>query len=169
MGDLVRSIILYVVVLALIIVVFKLLKMHERATLDPNDHSMESVEFPCGVYKVNSAALKVEDYKAGEGGDVVAYYLPDKPQVQHFARVLALPGDKVAIELRKIPDPTSPMLVKVNGRASNFFRTYSKEWHFPEIVVPRGCLFLMSDKPPEGEDSLRVGPVPFYCIRGKVN
>ena len=169
MGNLVRSVILYAVVIALIVGVLKLLKTHERATIDPNDHSMEAIEFPNGVYKVNSAALKAEDYKAGDGGDVVSYYVPGKPDAPpRVARVLALPGERVAVERRKATDPNSPLVVKVNGSPSNLRRTDSTDWHFQEIVVPRGCLFLMADKPSEGEDSLRVGPVPFYCIRGKL-
>jgi len=169
MGDLVRSVIMYAVVLALIIGVFKLFKMHERATIDPNDHSMEVVEFPSGGYQLNSAPLKAEDYKGGEGGDVVAYFVPGKPETERVARVLALPGEKVAVEWRKPPEPSSPTVVKVNGKVCSRFRTDSAEWHFTEIVVPRGCLFLMADRPSEGEDSLKVGPVPSYCIRGKLN
>jgi signal peptidase I len=168
MGNLIRSVIMYVVVIALIVAVLKLLKMHERAVIDPTDHSMETIEYPNGTYKVDSSALKAEDYKAGDGGDVVSYFVPGKPGAQHVARVVALPGEKVAIERTKSTVANAPLVVKVNGKASNLFRPDSMEWHFPEIVVPRGCLFLMADKPSEGEDSLRVGPVPYYCIRGKL-
>jgi signal peptidase I len=169
MRDMIRSVLIYVVAIALIIGVFKLLKMYERVVIDTNDHSMEMIEYPCGTYRLSTAALKAEDYKAGDNGDVVAYFVPGKPDTQRVARVVALPGDKLTIERVKASDPTSPLLVKVNGKPSNRFKPDFPEWHFPEIVVPRGCLFLMADKPSEGDDSLRVGPVPFYCIRGKLN
>jgi len=169
MGDLVRSVILYAVVIALVIGIFKLLKARDRATIEAFDHSMGVVEFPSGGYGLNSEALKAEDYMAGERGDVVAYSIPGKLGAQRVARVVALPGERVALERSKESDPNSPVVVKVNGQVSGRFKTDSTVWHFPEVVVPRGCLFLMADSPLDGEDSLKVGPVPFYCIRGKLN
>ncbi|MGD0091961.1 MAG: S26 family signal peptidase [Planctomycetota bacterium] len=170
MGDKIRAVLLYAVAILLIVGVFKLLKLYERVPIDANDHSMEPIEYPPGrSFGLTTSALKAEDYKGGDNGDVVAYFVPGKTELQRVARVLALPGEKVTIERLKPADPTSPVLVKVNGVPTNRFKPDQPEWHFPEIMVPRGCLFLMSDKPSEGEDSLKVGPVPFYCIRGKLN
>lgn len=168
MGSIIRSIIIYIVVMAVIIGVFKLLKMYKQVTIDPNDHSISEIEFPNGSYSLHTEARQATDYKSGENGSVVAYYVPGKPGEQHVARVVALPGEKVAVERRLAADPMSPLLVKVNGVVSPLFKTDTVEFHFPDIVVPRGCLFLMADRTTEGTDSLKMGPVPFYCIRGRL-
>jgi signal peptidase I len=168
MRDMVRSFITYAVVIALIIGVFKLLKVRELVTIDTNDHSMEP-EYARGDYKLDTRALSAGQYKSGDTGDVVAYALPGKPETVRVARVVAVPGETVALERQRESDPNSRIEVKVNGKVCGRFRLETPQWHFPPIVVPRGCLFLVADRPQEAEDSLRVGPVPFYCIRGKLN
>ena len=169
MGDVIRSAIIYLLVVALIIGFFKLLKMHERVTLEPNDHYMDELEYSSGNYRIKTGQMKAEDYKAGDAGDVVAYWVPGKPDTSRVARVLALPGERVEIERKNPADSKSLTVVKVNGTPLLRFKIDHSEWRFPEIVVPRGCLFLLADKPSLGEDSMQVGPVPYFCVRGRVN
>jgi len=169
MGDVIRSAIIYLLVVALVIGFFKLLKMHERVTLEPNDHYMDETEYPNGGYRIKTGQMKAEDYKAGDAGDVVAYWVPGRPDTSRIARVLALPGERVEIERKNPADPKSQTVVKVNGKPSLRFKIDQTEWRFPEIVVPRGCLFLLTDRPSQAEDSMTVGPVPYFCVRGRVN
>lgn len=169
MGDLIRSAVIYALVVALLIGVFKLLKMHERITIDPNDQSMDAQEYPNGGYRIKAGPPRAEEYKAGETCDVVAYWIPGSPDTDRVARVLALPGEKVEMERKTPGDQKSPVVVKVNGKPVLRFNIDNMAWRFPEIVVPRGCLFLLADKPSVGQDSMKAGPVPYYCIRGKLN
>ncbi|MCY3022571.1 MAG: signal peptidase I [Planctomycetota bacterium] len=168
MWDMVRSVIGYVVVLALIVGAGKFYKTQTKAIIDPNDHSMEALEYPNGSYRLNIKLTKVEDLKGGETPDVVAYWVPGKAGVHRVARVVAIAGETIELE-RKSAAEGKGVVVKVNNVPMPRFKLDYSEWRFPKITVPRGCVFLLADTPSNAEDSMTVGPVPFSTIMGKLN
>jgi signal peptidase I len=155
-NDLIRSAIGYAVVIAIIIGVAKLYKSQTKVVIDANDHSMRPEEYPYGSYSLKTDILKASDYQPG---DVVAYYVPGKP-AERVGRVVALEGQTIEGEGSKN--------ARVNGQTTAF-KIDNKDWFIPEIRVPRGCLYIMHDKPYQGEDSIQVGPIPYYNIKGKLN
>ena len=163
MGDLIRSIIGYALTIALIIGGFKLYKAQDKAYIDPNDHSMKPDEYSTGSHSLNTSPLSIEDYKQG---DVVAFKLFVKPDEHRVARVVALEGQRVEVVNKQ---------VKVDGKTTAF-KVDIGDWAFPEIRVPRGCVFLISDvtsfwstTDPGIGDSMRIGPVPYFNLLGKLN
>jgi signal peptidase I len=155
-NDLIRSAIGYALVVAIIVGVAKLYKSQSKVVIDPNDHSMRPEEYPYGSYGLNTHVLKATDYNVG---DVVAYYVPEK-NTERVGRVVAREGQLVEAENGKN--------ARVDGQTTNF-KLDHKDMSIPEVRVPRGCLFIMHDKPSQGEDSVQVGPIPYYSIKGKLN
>lgn len=152
MGDLIRNIIMYAVIMAVIIACFKFLKLHNKVNIDSNDHSMDPV-YTYGDYKLDATILKVSDLHTN---DVVAYWVPGTSKLR-VAKVMALEGQK--IEANKS--------IKVDGQptAQPIGRG---DWGFPETKVPRGCVFVMAASPSQAEDSMTVGAIPFLSIKGRL-
>jgi signal peptidase I len=162
-GDLIRSIIGYAITIALIVGGFKFYKYQAKATIDANDQSMKAEEYPYGNYAVNNRGLSISDYRVG---DVVAYYLSAKPAEHRVARIVAVEGQKVEVS-------QTTKLVKVDGKATTY-KLDGADVSFQDWRVPRGCVFVLSDKPgfwqePGIGDSTKVGPVPYYNLLGKLN
>jgi signal peptidase I len=155
-NDLIRSAIGYIVVIAIIVGVAKLYKSQNKVVIDPNDHSMRPEEYPYGSYSLKTDVLKPTDFDVG---DVVAFYVPGK-NTERVGRVVARQGQLVEAENGKT--------ARVDGQTTNY-KLDHKDLNIPEIRVPRGCLFIMHDKPSQGEDSVNFGPIPYYNIKGKLN
>jgi signal peptidase I len=167
-SDLIRSIIVFALVVALIVGVEQLYKFTGiRATVDANDASMAPSGFGAGGHRVRRDVNNASGFKGGEGGDVIAYWVPTKPDTHRVAHVLAVEGDRVEIERKNPSEPKSAVQVKVNGQLT-LYKIDATDWRFPEIRVPRGCVFVLADTPSQAQDSMTVGPIPFYCIMGKV-
>jgi hypothetical protein len=123
---------------------------------------MKADEYPYGNHSLDSRGLSIADYKVG---DVVAFYMFSKPDQHRVARIVAVEGQRV--EINKV--------VKVDGKATTW-KLENPEWQFPEIRVPRGCVYLLSDKPGFWTtteagigDSTKIGPVPYCNLLGKLN
>jgi len=76
------------------------------------------------------------------------------------ARVVALEGQRVRIEAGK---------VSVDGQAldEEYAQRAHAGDHFPEIVVPEGCAFVLNDQRGRGGDALdsrTLGPIPLLAI-----
>jgi hypothetical protein len=162
-SEIVRSIIVFVLTMGMIVGGFKLFKsQHSKVVLDPSDYSMNADVLAPGKYSIDLKVSSISDLKAG---DTVAYYLPGRPSEYRFGHIAALEGERIEV---------SPAAVKVGGKTTSY-KVEKAEWTFPEMVVPRGCVFIIADKstawandPPEVGDSMKIGPVPFYAIAGKV-
>jgi len=162
-GDIIRSAIGYAITIGLIVGGFYFYKIQLKATIDPNDQSMRPEEYPYGNYAVNNKGISIADYKAG---DVVAFYLSAKPDQHRVGRVVAVEGQRVEVSMPN-------KLVKVDGKATTY-KLENADMYFPEWRVPRGCVFVLSDKPAVWTeagigDSTKVGPVPYYNLLGKLN
>ena len=95
-------------------------------------------------------------------GEVVAYQKDAAdPDSLRLGRVVALPGERVAIANGQ---------VRLNGEAMVDPTVSAKtEGSVPEILVPRGYLFLLVDARTEGiSDSRTFGPVSATRLLGKV-
>jgi hypothetical protein len=162
-GDLIRSIIGYAITIAMIVGGFKFYKTQEKAYLDANDHSMRAEEYSSGGYSLDTKGLSMEDYKVG---DVVAFRLFAKPDEHRIGRIVALEGQKIEVVNKT---------VKVDGK-STLYKVDLPDWVFPDIRVPRGCAFILSDVSSFWStteagigDSMRIGPIPYYSLMGKLN
>ena len=134
-----------------------------------------------GCQKIESGemepALKREAHKSVEPkiraidqlaiDDLISYscFIPGKSQPAYAARVLALPGDRVAI---KSGD------VYVNGVkiGSSYVASGSKndpKENYAEIIVPRDSVYVLCDNRRQFDksDSRGVGPVDLWAINGK--
>ena len=102
-------------------------------------------------------------------GNLVAYIKdPLRPDVVSVGRVVGLPGEKVSIVKGR---------VLVNGEPlSDVLSDKPTDVEVPEIVVPRGQLFLLVDKRSGWEfgnrrgdmDSRAFGPISFGRVLGRV-
>ena len=91
-------------------------------------------------------------------GDVVVLAYPLDPAVDFVKRIVALPGDRVAMQdgvlfVNGIPD------------ACDCFRDAE---NVPDHEVPDGCYFVLGDNRAVSCDSRTFGTVPAELIRGRV-
>lgn len=99
-----------------------------------------------------------------ERGDVVVfdsgyrYGLGEREPIKFLKRVVALPGDTVAI--------SSGRLV-VNGDAVEEDYATVATHDYAETVVPEGHYFLMGDNRNDSYDSRFLGPIPESAIHGE--
>jgi signal peptidase I len=96
-----------------------------------------------------------------ERGDVVVFHYPRDPEKSYIKRVIALPGDRIAIDRGQ---------VLVNGdliRESYVPLMYRDSRSMAEMVVPPETYFMMGDHRSISSDSREFGPVDRSLIYGK--
>jgi signal peptidase I len=153
-GDLIRSVIAFAVVVGIIIGVEKFYKAQTKATIDAADKSMEGMANSSP--HVDTTALKVSDVKAG---DLVAYYVPGKPDVHRVARIAAVEGQLIESDEKR--------MVRIDGKSTTM-KVEHKDWRISPIRIPRGCIYVMADHTQEAEDSVQFGPIPYSSVMGKI-
>lgn len=99
-------------------------------------------------------------------GDVVVFQAPVSPDEEYIKRIIAIPGERVAIREGKIyiNDTllTEPYLSKtLITNPGNF----AKEGQ--EILVPENYYFVLGDNRAASSDSRTWGFVPFKSINGR--
>ena len=94
-----------------------------------------------------------------------SYTIPGKPQPAIAARVIGMPGDRVAVKGGE---------VYVNGSkiGSNYVASGSKsdpKENLAEIIVPRESVYVLCDNRRSFDkfDSRGIGPVDLWAINGK--
>ncbi len=99
--------------------------------------------------------------------DLVSYSvnIPGKSQPSYAARVVGIPGDRVAIKAGE---------VFVNGAkiGSNYVSTANRndvKENYAEIIVPRDSVFVLCDNRRQffNSDSRGIGPVGIWALNGK--
>jgi signal peptidase I len=96
-----------------------------------------------------------------ERGDVVVFHYPRDPAVSYIKRVIALPGDRVRIDLGT---------VYVNGKrvdepyVPEEYRDYKS---FKEMTLLPGYYYVLGDHRNVARDSREFGPVDRKLIYGK--
>jgi len=96
-------------------------------------------------------------------GDVIIFRYPLDPSRDYIKRVIALPGERVALR---------GGIVYINGkRLDESVWPVTRDRHrypdYPERAVPEGSYFVLGDNRPESEDSRVWGFVPEENIRGR--
>jgi signal peptidase I len=96
-----------------------------------------------------------------ERGDVVVFHYPRDPEKSYIKRVIALPGDRIAIDRGQ---------VLVNGnllRETYVPLMYRDSRSMAEMIVPPETYFMMGDHRSISSDSREFGPVDRSLIYGK--
>jgi len=99
--------------------------------------------------------------EAIERGDIVVFHYPLDPEKSYIKRVIALPGDRIRIDHGQ---------VWLNGKPLQepyVPEEYRDTRSMAEMVVPRGCYFMMGDHRSISSDSREFGPVERSLIYGK--
>ncbi len=94
-------------------------------------------------------------------GDVVVFYYPHDQSKSYIKRVIALPGDRLAIDHG---------IVSVNGVSQTepyVPERFHDDRSLPEEVIPPGEYFVMGDHRTISSDSRDFGPVPRNLIYGR--
>lgn len=93
------------------------------------------------------------------------YKVPNSREDGYLARVVGLPGDRVAVksgdvQIKGVNLPEEYLRPEVMNRAQNM----------PEIVVPRETFFVLCDNRRDllAPDSRRFGPIPVNAVWGKI-
>ena len=152
--DTIRTIIFCAVILGAIVFGFKFSKGRAEALIEPADHSMDPA-YPPGNHRMDTSLYAVSQLRVS---DVIAYWLSDNPGNYRVARVVALEGDRIKIE--------QGVLV-VNG-ANTPHKVGALHLQTPEFRIPRGCVFVAADDLVYAFDSMKIGPVPFCQVYGRL-
>lgn len=100
-------------------------------------------------------------YRAGdiERGDVVVFPAPNSPEIDYIKRVIALPGDRIAVYNGA---------VVVNGvTLQEPYILEPQGGNYAERVVPDGYVFVMGDNRNNSDDSRSWGFLAIENIIGK--
>ena len=92
-------------------------------------------------------------------GDVVVLRYPRNPDVDFVKRVVAVPGDRVAMRAG---------VLFVNGEASDDYDCIPDRESMDEVVVKADEFFVLGDNRPISCDSREFGLVAEHLIKGKV-
>lgn len=95
-------------------------------------------------------------------GDVVAFEDPDSPGAVAIKRVVALPGDTVAIRAGSL------VVDGVRQREAYLGPGLSGSDFFGPTEVPAGHLFVLGDNRPRSVDSRFTGAIPAGALVGRV-
>lgn len=94
-----------------------------------------------------------------EHGAVVVLRNPVEGDVDFVKRVVALPGDRVALRGGRL---------LVNGREAEGFEHVRDDCEMPELLVPADHFFVLGDNRPVSADSREFGIVPAPLLLGTV-
>lgn len=119
-------------------------------------HSME----PC-LHDGDRLVVDRVSYNLGEvgRGDVVVLRYPRNPSVDFVKRIVAVPGDRIAMQDGEL---------LVNGAVADDYGCITDTQTMPEQIVPDAHFFVLGDNRPISCDSREFGLVPQELLKGKV-
>lgn len=119
-------------------------------------HSME----PC-LHDGDRLVVDRVSYNLGDvsRGDVVVLRYPKNPSLDFVKRVVAVPGDHVAMQ---------GGVLLVNGQPADDYGCILDVQDLPECCVPPAHVFVLGDNRPISCDSREFGLVPHELLKGKV-
>ncbi len=124
--------------------------------------SDESMRPAIGLYetKFDVDTHWLDALARGKGRDaIVAFIPPDESYVTYRAtQVVAVAGDRVEIRASK---------PYVNGAVPKGISRGVWVKNFPEIVVPRDCVYVLNQYSSK-MDSVRFGPLPLWRVGGRL-
>lgn len=107
-----------------------------------------------------SALVAIYNY---EPTDTFNYYVLELTKVSYIKRVIGLEGDRVQIKNGN---------VYVNGTkiVEDYLLegTTTKTVYYNDVIVPKGCVYVMGDNRDESMDSRTFGCIPLEKVEGKV-
>ncbi|WP_126425760.1 signal peptidase I [Brevibacillus marinus] len=133
---------------------------HHLDNMDRGDH-----DFMTGYHSALVVDPLANDYKRG---DVVYFAVPEKAEEMTISRIVALPGEEIAIKAGQ---------VYIDGNELKTF--YGREYHTGQWVeksevnlekmrIPEGHYFVLGDNWWRSHDSKQFGPLAEEHIKGKV-
>ncbi|RJQ70868.1 MAG: signal peptidase I [Desulfobacteraceae bacterium] len=164
---LVIAVILALFIRSFIVQAFKIPSGSMQNTLLVGDYILVN-KFIYGL-KIPFTDVTVIPIKEPKRGDIVVFKFPEDPSKDFIKRVVAVGGDSVAIQNKKL---------YVNGELQeNQFAIHSDPHIYPPgfqfrdnfgpIKVPEGKLFVMGDNRDESNDSRFWGFVDVSALKGK--
>jgi signal peptidase I len=130
----------------------------EGTSMDPNLHDGERLLVDKLIY------YKIQSFSFGHlvRGDIVVFWYPRKPDQSYVKRVIALPGERVALRNGKVfingIEMNEPYLSETNNQGmANYEEKTVEDHHY----------FVMGDNRDNSSDSRIWGQVPEKYIYGK--
>jgi len=164
---LVIAIILALFIRTFVVQAFKIPSGSMQNTLLIGDYILVN-KFIFGV-KVPFSNVTVIPIKAPQRGDIIVFKYPEDPTKDFIKRVVALGGDTVRIENKKVfvngELQEHPRAIHVDSRT--FPKDFQPRDNYGPVVVPEGKLFVMGDNRDESNDSRFWGFVDVSAVRGK--
>lgn len=102
-------------------------------------------------------------------GDIIVFEYPIEPEKDFIKRVIAVPGDKIRMENKKVFLNGKPLDEKYVRYESDFVfpENVNPRDNFPEITIPDGYYFVMGDNRDASFDSRFWGFVKESAIKGE--
>ena len=160
------ALILALVIRSFVVQAFKIPSGSMLPTLQIGDHILVN-KFIYGV-RVPILGNMLLEIGTPKHGDVIVFVYPEDPQKDFIKRVVAVAGDVVEIEAKKLT---------VNGVAvADPYAHYAdgesiggqpQRDNFGPFTVPRGTVFVMGDNRDRSYDSRFWGPVALDQVKGK--
>ena len=164
---LVIAIILALFIRTFVVQAFKIPSGSMQNTLLIGDYILVN-KFIFGV-KEPFTDVTVIPIKAPQRGDIIVFKYPEDPTKDFIKRVVALGGDTVRIENKKVyvngELQDHPQAIHVDSRT--FPKDFQPRDNYGPAVVPEGKLFVMGDNRDESNDSRFWGFVDVSAVRGK--
>lgn len=104
-------------------------------------------------------------------GDVIVFQYPLNPERDFVKRVIALPGQEVALRNKQLFVDGRPVALPPGGKNiahDTLSSLFSNRDNFGPVVVPQANYFVMGDNRDDSEDSRFWGTVPADHVKGRV-
>jgi signal peptidase I len=113
--------------------------------------------------------------RAPRRGDVLVFHHPEDPRRDFIKRVIALPGETVAIRDRRVFVNGRPLLEPYAFHADDrvwpddlsISEEHRRRDQLAERTVPAGAYFVLGDNRDDSSDSRSWGPVPASHVVGR--
>jgi signal peptidase I len=131
--------------------------------------SMEDTLLAGDFVMVNKLAYNGR--KTPQIGDVIVFKFPLNPERDFVKRVIALPGQEVALRDKQLYVDSRPVSLPANGKNIDpnvMGSAFSNRDNFGPMAVPQATYFVMGDNRDDSEDSRFWGCVPHDHLKGKV-
>lgn len=108
----------------------------------------------------------VYDFAKPARGDVIVFRYPKNPSIFYIKRIIALPGETVAINrgVVSVTETSGATVTLAEPYVVNEDATYTNK-----VTLAAGQYFVMGDNRPNSSDSRVWGPLPAKDIIGRVD
>jgi signal peptidase I len=104
--------------------------------------------------------------------DIIVFAYPLNPDRDFVKRVIALPGQEVAMRNKQLFIDKVPVPLPPGGKNSDrdtLSAVFSNRDNFGPVIVPQGSYFVMGDNRDDSDDSRFWGSVPDDNVKGRVS